>query len=132
MPPPAAGAEYPVPSAWQDAVAARMRAYGEAKTVSETLKERQRRVNFEHEHEKISDAEWLAKSAEIEEQRSHLIVPPAPLFVQQRQVLTTLVDEWFVMTVDERKRMLTGIFDSIAASAEGSTGWNHARTGDPT
>jgi hypothetical protein len=55
----------------------------------------------------------------IDEQRSHLIVPPAPLVAQQRQVLTTLVEEWFVMTVDERKRMLVGIFDSITASAEG-------------
>ena len=44
---------------------------------------------------------------------------PAPLFAQQQQVLTTLVDEWDTMTADERKRMLADIFDSVTASADG-------------
>jgi hypothetical protein len=33
--------------------------------------------------------------------------------------LSTLVDKWEAMTVDERKRMLAGIFDSATASADG-------------
>ena len=57
---------------------------------------------------------------------------PAPLFSQQQSVLRTLVEEWHEMTTDERKRVLTCIFDSIAAGAEGLTVWNLARTGAAT
>jgi len=45
-------------------------------------------------------------------------VAPAPLFTQQEQVLTTLVEEWAGMTTDDKKRLLTGIFDSITPSAD--------------
>jgi hypothetical protein len=48
-----------------------------------------------------------------------MAAPPAPLFAQQQQVLTTLVDEWATMTAEERKRMLAAIFDSITANGEG-------------
>lgn len=34
-------------------------------------------------------------------------------------MLTTLVDEWYGMTADERKQMLAAIFDNISANAEG-------------
>jgi len=51
-------------------------------------------------------------------QRVRVTAPPAPLFAQQ-QVLMTLVDEWTVMSPDDRKRLLAAIFDRITASAEG-------------
>ncbi len=58
--------------------------------------------------------------------------PAAPLFQQQQSVLTTLVDAWDGMTADARKQMLAAIFDNITADGGGVTGWNRARTGDPT
>jgi hypothetical protein len=62
------------------------------------------------------DREWQA----IQQQRATLAsAAPAPLFSQQQSVLRTLVDEWDGMTTDERKRVLAGIFDSVAAGAEG-------------
>ena len=48
-----------------------------------------------------------------------LVATPVPLFTQQQQVLTTLVEEWTGMTTDEKKRMLADIFDSVTATAEG-------------
>jgi hypothetical protein len=48
-----------------------------------------------------------------------LAAPPMPLFGQQRQVLTTLVQEWDALTADEKKRTVAAVFDSITASAEG-------------
>ena len=102
------------------AVAARMRNFGSAQTVSASaLGERLKRVNEMYELGRIERAEYDEKCREIEDQRSRMAAPPAPLFAQQQQVLTTLVDEWDAMTADERKRMLAAIFDRVTASAEG-------------
>lgn len=69
---------------------------------------------------RIDKDEYDVECGEIDEQRAHLTAgPPAPLFQQQQQTLTTLVEEWAGMTNDERKRMLAAIFHSITASAEG-------------
>jgi len=102
------------------AVAARLRTYGGAQTVSASaLAERLKRVNEMYELGRISPAEYKQKYLEIENQRTRMATPPAPLFAQQQQVLKTLVDEWDTMTADERKRMLGAIFDTITASADG-------------
>jgi hypothetical protein len=101
-------------------VAARMRTYGTAQTVSASaLGERLRRVNEMYELGRIDRAEYDEKCREIGDQRSRVVAPPVPLFAQQQQVLTTLVEEWDTMTADERKRMLAAIFDRVTASAEG-------------
>ena len=102
------------------AVAAQMRTYGSAKTVSAAaLTEREKRLNDLYEWGKIDADEHAAKSREIEEQRAQLTIRPAPLFTQQQSILTTLVDRWGGMTADERKQTLAGIFDRITASADG-------------
>lgn len=102
------------------AVAARLRTYGEVKTVSEqALAERLKRVNEMYELGRISPKEYTAKCREVDGQRARLSARPAPLFAQQQSVLTTLVDEWDGMTAEARKRMLAAIFDSVTASAEG-------------
>jgi hypothetical protein len=68
---------------------------------------------------RIERAEYDQKCREIEEQRARMAAPPMPLFGQQRQVLTTLVQEWDALSADEKKRTLAAVFDSITASAEG-------------
>ena len=102
------------------AVAARLRSYGGAQTVSAAaLAERLKRVNEMYELGRIDRAEYEAKCRDIEDQRARITAPPAPLFAQQQALLTTLVEEWATMNADERKRMLAAIFDSITANAEG-------------
>jgi len=84
------------------------------------LEERQRRVNFEHEDEKISDTEWLAKCAEIDEQKSALSAKRSePVFVRQRTMLSSLVEDWEYLAVDERKAIVGKVFEQITADAEG-------------
>jgi hypothetical protein len=102
------------------AVAARMKTYGGAQMVSAAaLAERLKRLNEMYELGRISATEYEQKYQEVEDQRTRMAAPPAPLFAQQQQVLKTLVDQWDAMTADERKRMLAAIFDSVTASAEG-------------
>lgn len=102
------------------AVAARMRTYGAAKTISAAaLAERAKRLNDLYEWGKIDADELAAKGRKIDEQRAHLTVRPAPLFTQQQSVLETLVSAWEGMNAGEKKRTLAGIFDSITASADG-------------
>lgn len=85
-----------------------------------------------HELGRIERAEYDEKCREIDGQRSRVAAPPAPLFAQQQQALTTLVDERDAMTADERKRMLAAIFDRSRRAPREWTGWSHARTGSPT
>jgi hypothetical protein len=84
------------------------------------LEERQRRVNFEHEHEKISDSEWLAKCTEIDEQKAALSVKRSePVFVRQRTMLSSMVEDWDYLAVAERKAVAGKVFEQITADADG-------------
>lgn len=71
--------------------------------------------------DRLTREAYIARSAEIEQQRATLTTAPAPLFTQQQSVLKTLVDHWAEMTTDEKKRMLAAIFDSVTATADGIT-----------
>jgi hypothetical protein len=68
---------------------------------------------------RIGRDEYEAKCREIDEQRARLTERPAPLFQQQHSILRSLVDEWDGMTTDERRKVLSGIFDSVTATSDG-------------
>ena len=102
------------------AVAARLRTPERDRAISpQALASRMKRLNDLYEWGKIDADEFARKSGEIEEQRVRPPEKPAPLFIQQQQVLRTLVDDWGRLADDERRRMLAAIFDSVKASAEG-------------
>ena len=62
------------------AVAARMRSYGSAQTVSmEALAERERRLNEVYLAGHMTKADYDTNWRAIQEQRAQLAVPPAPL-----------------------------------------------------
>ena len=104
------------------AVAARLRTtYGAATTVSVgALAEREKRLTDVYLAGRIAKADYDREWQAIQEQRAALTnAAPLPLFTQQQSLLRTLVDEWGGMTADERKRMLTAIFETVTASADG-------------
>ena len=102
------------------AVAARLRTFTGAQTVSaEALASRQARLNELYELGRIGREEYDTKVREIDEQRARLAERPAPLFQQQQSILRSLVDEWDGMTTDERRKVLSGIFDSVTATSDG-------------
>jgi site-specific DNA recombinase len=103
------------------AVAARLRVFGMAQTVSVgALTEREKRLTDVFLAGRISKTDYDREWGAIQQQRATLTTaPPAPLFTQQQSVLRTFVDEWDSMTADNRKLTLAAIFDSVTASAEG-------------
>jgi type IV secretory pathway ATPase VirB11/archaellum biosynthesis ATPase/DNA invertase Pin-like site-specific DNA recombinase len=102
------------------AVAARLRTFGKAQTVSaEALAGREKRIRDLYELGHIDLDEYRRKHAEIQEQRDSLAARPAPLLQQQQTVLQTLVQDWSAMTDAERKQVLASIFDRINGGAEG-------------
>jgi hypothetical protein len=44
---------------------------------------------------------------------------PQPVFVRQRPLIRTLVDDWQFLTMDERRALIADIFEEIGADEEG-------------
>ena len=114
-----------LPVGYAAAVDAAMTAYG-GRTGHETrratiagLRARQERVNEMYELGRIDRATYDARSIEVAEQTKALSAErPVPLFSRQRQVVSTIVDDWEVMSPDERKRLVALVFVEIHAGAE--------------
>ena len=81
-----------------------------------TLEERQRRLNEMYELGRVQREEYVRRSAELDAQRTEMTASaPQPLFVRQRTLLRTLVEDWAHVTLDERKRLVASIFETITA-----------------
>jgi hypothetical protein len=63
--------------------------------------------------------EYLRRRDELQRQREVLTSAPEPVFVRQRTLLRSMVEEWDEMTLDERKRLIAVVFEEIQADAEG-------------
>jgi hypothetical protein len=86
---------------------------------AEALASRQARLNEMYEVGRIGRDEYETKCREVDDQRARLAERAAPLFQQQQSILQSLVDEWDGMTTDERRKVLSGIFDSVTATSDG-------------
>jgi hypothetical protein len=85
-----------------------------------SLEERQRRVNDMYESGRLSAADYKAKSSELDAQRSNLGAKrPEPVFVRQRTMLATLVDDWDEMTPEERRHLIGTVFAEVCADKDG-------------
>ena len=84
------------------------------KETLKTLDERQRRLNEMYELGRVDSAEYRAKCAEIDEQRTNLKAQrPEPVLVRQRAMLSSLVEDWDEMTIEERRRLIGTVFSEI-------------------
>jgi site-specific DNA recombinase len=62
--------------------------------------------------------EYLRRRDDLQRQRE-VLTSPEPVFVRQRTLLRSMVEEWDEMTLDERKRLIAVVFEEIQADAEG-------------
>ena len=84
-----------------------------------TLEERQGRLNDMYDLGRVSRDEYLRRSAEPDSQRSEIAVSaPQPLFVRQRTMVQTLVEDWLHVTLEERKRLVASIFEVITLTPD--------------
>lgn len=68
----------------------------------------------------ISRDEYLAGREEIATERKNIETSsPQPVYVRQRTMLTTLVDDWDHLTPDERRALVAHIFEEIVAGEDG-------------
>jgi hypothetical protein len=64
----------------------------------------------------ITRDEYMRRREDLARQRAELATSaPQPLFVKQRSMLRTLVEDWEHVTIDERKRLVASIFEVIVA-----------------
>ena len=64
--------------------------------------------------------EYLAKIEELRVERKTLETSsPRPVFVRQRTMLRTLVDDWAFLTTDERRALVGEVFEEIKANPDG-------------
>jgi hypothetical protein len=84
-----------------------------------TLEERQARLNDMYDLGRVSRHEYMRRSAELDSQRTEITASaPQPLFVRQRTMVRTLVEDWVHVTIDERKRLVASIFEVITLSTD--------------
>src|SRR5207245_160873 len=76
-------------------------------TSLKTLEDRQRRLNDMYELGKLDRDEYLRRTAEVDAERTEIsATAPQPLFVRQRTMLRSLVEDWGHVTLDERKQLV--------------------------
>ena len=84
-----------------------------------SLEERQRRLNEMYELGRVERDEYLRRSAEVDAERVEIAsTAPQPLFVRQRTMLRSLVEDWAHVTLDERKRLIASIFEKITLTPD--------------
>jgi hypothetical protein len=67
-------------------------------------------------------AEYDARFAELDAERKTLAnSKPRPVFLRQRDMMRTLVDDWEHMDTAERRRIIEDVFAEVHANAEGLT-----------
>ena len=68
----------------------------------------------------LSRDHYLAKSDDLKVERKTLETSsPRPVFLRQRTMLRTLVDDWELLTLDERRALVGEIFEEITANETG-------------
>jgi hypothetical protein len=89
----------------------------QARQVSlKTIEERQARLNEMYELGRVARDDQARRSAELDAQPTDITASaPQPLFVRQRTMLRTLVEDWEHVTLDERKRLIASIFETVTA-----------------
>jgi site-specific DNA recombinase len=115
-----------LPTGFAEAVDAALAAYAgteghtSRKETLRGLEDRQSRLNEMYELGRIPAAEYRAKCADLDEQRTNLKSKRAePVLVRQRTMLATLVEDWDDMTPEERRRVIGVVFAEIHASSDG-------------
>ncbi len=85
-----------------------------------SLDERIRRLQDLYEHEHLSAEDYYARHAELSAQIRELsLVDEQPTLAERRGELRSLVQVWPEATPDERRRLLTSIFETIEIGENG-------------
>ena len=80
------------------------------------------RIQLADELGRVGRAEYDARYAELDAERKTLAdSKPRPVFLRQRDMLRTLVDDWRDMETRERRRLIEDVFAEVRANEAGVT-----------